>query len=73
LLEEVLSAMQAYSIYMSQPQTTTKYNDANADARTTLLRAAKIEESQIVTLAKSRFEALPKDVQDKLSSPVSSA
>ncbi len=59
---------------MSQPQTAaTKYNDANPDTRTTLLRTAKIEEGQITTLAKSRFEALPKDVQDKLSSPVSSA
>jgi hypothetical protein len=59
---------------MSQTQTAaTKYNDANADVRTTLLRTAKIEESQIATLAKSRFETLPKDVQDKLSGPVSSA
>jgi hypothetical protein len=59
--------------YMSQPQTATKYNNANADARTTLLRAAKVEESQIVTLANSHFEALPKDVQDKLNSTVPSA
>lgn len=66
--------MQAYSMYMSQAQTTAKkYNDSNADARTTLLRAAKIEESRVGTLAKSQFEALPKDVQDKLNSPVSSA
>ena len=57
---------------MSQPQTTaTKYNDANAEARTTLLRTAKIEENQIATLAKSMFETLPKDVQDKLNKPVS--
>lgn len=54
---------------MSQTQTATKYNDANADARTALLRSAKVEEGQIVTLAKSRFEALPKDVQDKLNTP----
>ena len=58
---------------MSQPQTATKYNDANADVRTTLLRTAKVEESQIATLANSRFEALPKDVQDKLNSSVPSA
>jgi hypothetical protein len=58
---------------MSQAQPATKYNDANADTRTTLLRTAKVEESQIATLAKSRFEALPKDVQDKLNNPVSSA
>ena len=61
-------------MHMSQPQAAaTKYNDANADARTSLLRTAKIEESQIATLAKSKFETLPKDVQDKLNSPVSSA
>jgi hypothetical protein len=60
---------------MSQTQTAaTKYNDANTDARTALLRAANVEENQIATLAKSRFETLPKDVQEKLSSsPVSSA
>lgn len=57
---------------MSQPQTTaTKYNDANAEARTNLLRTAKIEESQIATLARSTFETLPKDVQDKLNQPAS--
>ena len=64
--------MQAYSIHMSQPQTATKYNAANADARTALLRTAKIEENQIATLAKSAFETLPKDVQDKLNNPASS-
>lgn len=57
---------------MSQPQTAaTKYNDSNTEARTTLLRTAKIEEGQIATLAKSTFEALPKEVQDKLNKPVS--
>ena len=66
--------MHAYLVCMSQAQTAaTKYNDANADARTSLLRNAKIEESQIATLAKSKFETLPKDVQDKLNTPVSSA
>lgn len=60
-------------VCMPQAQTATKYNDANADARTSLLRNAKIEESQIATLAKSKFETLPKDVQDKLNTPVSSA
>lgn len=59
---------------MSQTKTTaTKYNDGNADARTTLLRTAKVEEGQIATLAKSQFEALPKDVQDKLNNPTPSA
>ena len=58
---------------MSQPQTATKYNDANAETRTTLLRSAKVGEDQIATLAKSQFEALPKDVQDKLNSPAPSA
>jgi hypothetical protein len=59
---------------MSQTETAaTKYNDANADIRTNLLRTAKVEESQIASLAKSRFETLPKDVQDKLSSHGSSA
>jgi hypothetical protein len=52
---------------MSQTQAATKYNDANAETRTTLLRSAKVEEGQIASLAKSRFEALPKDVQDKLN------
>jgi hypothetical protein len=75
LIEEVLSAIQCYlTMHMSQTQTAaTKYNDANTDVRTTLLRSAKIEESQIATLAKSQFETLPKDVQNKLSGPVSSA
>lgn len=59
---------------MSQTQpNATKYNDGNTDARTNLLRTAKVEESQIATLAKSRFETLPKDVQEKLNAPVSSA
>lgn len=60
---------------MSQTQSTaTKYNEANADIRTNLLRTAKVEEGQIASLAKSRFETLPKDnVQDKLSDPGSSA
>jgi len=63
--------MQAYATCMSQPQSAAiKYNAANADARTALLRTAKIEESQLATLAKSTFETLPKDVQDKLSNPV---
>ena len=73
MTEKALSAMHAYLACMSQTQTATKYNDANADARTSLLRNAKIEESQIATLAKSRFETLPRDVQDKLNTPVSSA
>lgn len=64
--------MPVYSTCMSQPQSAAiKYNAANADARTALLRMAKIEESQLATLAKSTFETLPKDVQDKLSNPVS--
>jgi hypothetical protein len=59
---------------MSQTQSTaTKYNEANADIRTNLLRTAKVEEGQIASLAKSRFETLPKDVQDKLNRPGSSA
>lgn len=53
---------------MSQTQTATEYNEANTEARTSLLRTANIEESQIATLAKSRFETLPKNVQDKLNS-----
>lgn len=44
-----------------------KYNDGNADARTTQLRAAKVEESQIANLVKSRFEQLPADAQSKLN------
>ena len=56
-------------IHMSQTQAATKYNEANADIRTTLLRTAKIEESQVATLAKSKFESLPKDVQEKLNTP----
>lgn len=56
------------AICMSQTQpNATKYNDGNTDARTNLLRTAKVEESQIATLAKSRFETLPKDVQEKLN------
>lgn len=58
---------------MSQTQAETKYNEANAETRTSLLRAAKVEENQIATLAKSRFDALPKDVQDKLNGPAPSA
>lgn len=59
---------------MSQTQpNATKYNDGNTDARTNLLRTAKVEENQIATLAKSRFETLPKDVQEKLNSQVSPA
>lgn len=53
---------------MSQTQAA-KYDNANAETRTTLLRSAKVEEGQIATLAKSKFEALPKDVQEKLNSP----
>ena len=57
---------------MSQPQTVaTKYNEASPEARTALLRTAKIEEPQIAALAKSTFETLPKEVQDKLNNPVS--
>jgi hypothetical protein len=58
---------------MSQTQAATKYNDANADTRTTLLRTAKVEESRLATLANSKFEALPKDVQDKLNAPTTPA
>jgi hypothetical protein len=58
---------------MSQTQAATKYNEANADTRTSLLRAAKVDEGQIAALAKSRFDALPKDVQDKLNSSAPSA
>jgi hypothetical protein len=62
------------TLQMSQTQSTaTKYNEANADTRTNLLRTARVEESQIVSLAKSRFETLSKDVQDKLRGPGPSA
>lgn len=74
LIEEALSAMYEWQYCMSQTQpNATKYNDGSTDARTNLLRIAKVEESQIATLAKSRFETLPKDVQEKLNAPVSSA
>jgi len=45
----------------------TSYNDGNPEARTTQLRNAKVEEAQILELAKSRFENLAADVQAKLN------
>jgi len=54
---------------MSQTPTVqaTKYNDANAEVRTTQLRNAKVEEAQILQLVKSRFENLAPDIQAKLN------
>jgi hypothetical protein len=45
----------------------TRYNDGNAEARTTQLRNAKVEEAQIEQLAKSRFENLAPEIQSKLN------
>ena len=54
---------------MSQTSTVqaTKYNNANAEVRTTQLRNAKVEEAQILQLVKSRFENLAPDIQAKLN------
>ena len=46
------------------------YNNANADERSRHLRTAKIEESKITGYANGRFESLPVDVQNKLTSSV---
>ena len=53
---------------MSQTSNATKYNDASPEVRTTQLRNAKVEESQISNLVKSRFESLSTEVQAKLNS-----
>ena len=54
---------------MSKPSTAeNSYNDANAEARTTQLRNAKVEEGQIGKLANSRFENLSPEIQAKLNS-----
>jgi hypothetical protein len=46
---------------MSQTQpNATKYNDGNTDARTNLLRTAKVEESQIAAPSKITFRDLAK-------------
>ena len=44
------------------------YNNADANERTKQLRTAKIEESKIAGYANGRFESLPVDVQNKLTS-----
>lgn len=54
---------------MSQTSTpASRYNDANAEVRTNQLRNAKVEEARIAELAKSRFEGLAVDIQNKLNS-----
>ena len=54
---------------MSQTSTpASRYNDANAEVRTTQLRNAKVEEARIPELAKSRFEGLAAEIQNKLNS-----
>ena len=44
-----------------------RYNDGNTEARTTQLRNAKVEESQIGNLVGSRFESLTPEIQAKLN------
>lgn len=52
---------------MSQTSTAARYNDGNPEARSTQLRNAKVEETQIEQLVKSRFENLAPDIQAKLN------
>lgn len=53
---------------MSQiPNVATRYNNGNAEARTTQLRNAKVEESQIQELSRTQFEKLPEPIQEKLN------
>ena len=44
------------------------YNNADNTERTKQLRNAKVEESKIAGFANGKFEALPQDVQNKLTS-----
>ena len=56
-------------IIMSQTSTAaSRYNDANAEVRTNQLRNAKVEEAKVAELAKSRFENLTTEIQNKLNS-----
>ena len=44
------------------------YNNADNTERTKQLRTAKVEESKIAGYANGRFESLPADVQNQLTS-----
>jgi hypothetical protein len=60
-----------YKDSMSQTSNAaTRYNDGNPETRTSQLRNAKVEESQIEQLAKSRFENLAPEIQAKLNTVV---
>jgi hypothetical protein len=43
------------------------YNNGNTDERAKWLRAAKVEESQIPDLSRTKFENLPQPVQERLN------